>query len=88
MDRIAVKNDLKDLRKQMKGIELKNIYNMDETSLFWKLLPDNTLTHDTIAGGKAQKTRITAVFCCNAIGTRKMKPWFIGKAQTPRCFGS
>lgn len=60
---------------------------MDKTGLFWKSSPDGTLATQQTAGGKTQKAQITANFCCNVTGSQKLKPWFIGKAQNPRCFG-
>jgi hypothetical protein len=60
---------------------------MDETGLFWKLLPDRTLASEQLLGGKLRKERISVVFCCNASGTYKLDPWFIHKRLKPRCFG-
>jgi hypothetical protein len=41
-----------------------------------------------MAGGKVNKARITANFCCNASGTDKLPIWFIGTAAKPRCFAA
>ncbi len=61
---------------------------MDETALYWKTVPDNTLAIVQMAGGKVTKARITANFCCNASGTDKLPIWFIGTAAKPRCFST
>ena len=66
---------------------LEDIYNMNETGLFWKLLPDRTLALEQLPGGKLHKERISVAFCCNASGTHKLNPWFIHKRYRPRCFG-
>ena len=48
--------------------------------------PDGTLATEAYAGGKLEKSRFTANFCCKASGTKKLLPWFIGTAKTLRCF--
>ncbi|UYV67015.1 TIGD4 [Cordylochernes scorpioides] len=66
----------------------KDIFNADETGLFWRLLPDKTLHFkgETCTGRKASKERITILLCCNMDGSEKMQPLVIGKAKQPRCF--
>ena len=68
--------------------ELDDIYNADETGLFFRLAPDQTLAtkSDQAKGCKKDKERITVLFCCNASGKNKIKPLVIGKSQKPRCF--
>ena len=88
VDRILVKEELIELREDLKDVDNENIYNIDETGLFWKTSPDGTLATEQTAGGKHEKARITANFCCNVTGKHKLKPWFIGKAKIPRCFGN
>jgi hypothetical protein len=65
-----------------------DIYNCDETGVFWKLVPDASLstTAFNTAGTKKEKARITVHFCCNADGSHKLKPWIIGTARKPRAF--
>jgi hypothetical protein len=65
---------------------LENVYNFDETALFYRLEPDSTLTTKRISGRKKDKERITVAFCANATGTHKLKPFIIGKYANPRCF--
>ncbi|UYV71483.1 hypothetical protein LAZ67_8003469 [Cordylochernes scorpioides] len=52
----------------------KDIFNADETGLFWRLLPDKTLHFkgETCTGGKASKERITILLCCNMDGATQM----------------
>ena len=82
----AEEAELKDLREQLKNYKREDIFNMDETALFWKLSPDATLASESRASGKLEKAQITVTLACNATGTRKLPPWIIGKAQTPRSF--
>ncbi|XP_041377364.1 tigger transposable element-derived protein 6-like [Gigantopelta aegis] len=65
----------------------KDIFNCDETGLFFRALPDKTLSYKSQAakGGKISKERLTVLLCCSSMG-EKLKPLVIGKAQNPRCF--
>ena len=66
----------------------ENIFNADETGLFWKCLPDKTLTlkGETCSGGKKSKDRITVLVCANMTGSQKLPLLVIGKFARPRCF--
>ncbi|XP_056017299.1 tigger transposable element-derived protein 6-like [Ostrea edulis] len=71
----------------MKNYDLKDIYNIDETGLFYRMLPDRSLsTSDHVKGTKKMKDRITIALVCNADGSDKLKPFVIGKALNPRSF--
>jgi hypothetical protein len=50
-----------------------NTLNIDETGLFWKLIPNRTLATKPGSGGKKSKDRITLAFTCFASG-KKVKP--------------
>lgn len=65
-----------------------DIFNADETSLFWKALPSKTLTIKDMkcSGGKCSKERLTILVACNMTGTEKIPLLAIGKAAKPRCF--
>jgi len=45
--------------------------------------PDWGLTITQMSGKKKEKTRITIGFACNADGSDKFEPFFIGKAKKP-----
>jgi hypothetical protein len=62
------------------------IYNMDKSSYYWKLKPDRSLSTFKANGEKKAKARITIALTCNATGTNKLPPWFIGSAMRPNCF--
>jgi hypothetical protein len=64
----------------------QDIFNMDETGLFWKLTPNRTLATKARSGGKKSKDRVTLAFIVNGDGSEKLEPWIIGKSQNPRCF--
>ncbi|XP_049267704.1 tigger transposable element-derived protein 4-like [Rhipicephalus sanguineus] len=63
-------------------------FNLDETGLFYKLLPEKTLARsgEPCHGGKLSKERITVVVGSNASGSEKLPLLVIGKSKNPRCF--
>jgi len=61
-----------------------DIYNVDETGLFWRMPPSQSLSSGNRPGIKRDKTRISIVCCVNASGTDRLPIWVIGKARTPR----
>ena len=70
------------------GYTRDQIFNCDETGLYYKMLPDRALTtvdNDPI-GAKKAKGRITINACANTAGTIKLTLLFIGKYNNPRCF--
>jgi hypothetical protein len=75
-----------DVRTLCKEYADKDIFNMDETGLFWKMSPDRTLATEVQSGGKKSKDRITLAFTTNADGSEKLDTWAIGKSKKPRCF--
>lgn len=65
------------------------IYNCDESGLFFRLLPDKTLVssrESSAPGRKISKERVTFLACMNASGTHKLKLLVIGKSKNPRAF--
>ena len=65
----------------------EDVYNMDESALFWKISLEGTLATEQTSGGKHDKAQISINLVVNATGTDKVSSWFIGKAANPRCFG-
>lgn len=63
-----------------------DIYNMDETGLYWRKAPNITLATEAQPGMKQDKSQITACMCSNADGSDKVDIWFIGYYQNPRAF--
>lgn len=65
------------------------IYNADESGLFWKMFPDKTLVHckeKSAPGTKMSKERITFLCCANKSGTHKLNIAVVGKSKNPRSF--
>jgi hypothetical protein len=70
-----------------KGYKPQQVFNLDETSLFWKRMPNSTFLskEEKIAPGfKAAKDRLTVLLCGNAKGDFKCKPLLVYHSQTPR----
>lgn len=76
------------LSELTKDYNPEDIFNADETGLYYQCLPDKTLTFkgDACHGGKNSKQRITVLLGANQTGTVKLKPLVIGKSKNPRCF--
>jgi hypothetical protein len=77
-----------------KGYSRENTFNMDESGLFYRCMPNRTCVVD---GGDVQKLgnrtkamkakdRVTAIFCCNSTGTCKIPTLIIGTSKQPHCF--
>ncbi len=68
---------------------LNQIFNCDETGLYYKLMPQKTLASSfekSVDGRKTKKDRVTINACANASGTIKLPLLMIGKSKNPRCF--
>lgn len=65
----------------IQGYEPKKIFNSDETGLFYRVLPEISLTlnKESCKGGKKSKDRLTILFCVNSTGEEKLKPLVIGQ---------
>jgi hypothetical protein len=81
---------LDDLYAIIAQYDPENIYNMDETSLFFRplpryslLMPDEDIS--TSRGKKKSKDRVSLIVCANAMGTHKIPCTLIGKPKAPTC---
>ena len=69
------------------GLSLSQVYNCDETGLYWKALPTKTLAsqrEEKAPGYEVSKERVTILACANATGDHKLPLTMIGKAKKPR----
>lgn len=76
------------IRILLQGMDPKNVYNCDETALFFRALPNKSLVSklEECRGTKLLKDRISVLFCANWAGER-LPPLVIGRCKRPRCFG-
>jgi hypothetical protein len=68
----------------------KNIYNMDETGLFFRLLPRYSIlmpNKDILSTRSKKKTKdcVSMIVCANACRTHKIPCVMIGKTKEPAC---
>ena len=69
------------------GYTQDQIFNVDETGLYWKRMPDRTYIakeEKTQSGYKAAKDRVTLLLGGNASGNCKLMPLFIHRSENPR----
>ena len=63
------------------------IFNVDESGIFWKMPPTRTIMKKTkaqAAGIKLQKARCSILLGGNASGDLKLKPLMINYSENPR----
>ncbi|CAB5393728.1 unnamed protein product [Rhizophagus irregularis] len=85
-DEAAIADALPLLRERCSNYPLEKIYNMDETGLFYRLEPDQTLATKCLSGHKVNKECLSIALYANADGSHKLKSLIIGKFKNPRCF--
>lgn len=85
----AIDNWKSELIELIKNYDSKDIFNLDETGLFWKLLPTKTYAFSTESrfGIKQLKNRVTLTVITNANGSER-KVCLIGASKRPHCFRS
>ena len=78
---------LEEMPRIMSQYSPKDIFNADETGLFYKCLPDKTYEFkgNICKNGKMAKERLTILLCASMMG-EKRTPLVIGKFAKPRCF--
>jgi hypothetical protein len=85
--------EIQQLRELIKKYNLDNVYNMDETGLFYRQLPNRSSVRKNKAARSARgtksmkaKDRVTLYITTNATGTDLVPLSMIGKSENPRCF--
>jgi len=78
-----IENERTRLRTELAPYNLDDIYNADETGLFWAMEPSRTLSNREISGHKKNKSKVSILLTMNASGTDKLPPVFIYKYRTP-----
>lgn len=75
-------------RRLVANYAMEDVFNLDESALFYRLLPNRTLAFkgENCTGGKHAKERLSVAFTVNATGTQKLPLLVIGRFAKPRCF--
>lgn len=82
-----IKECLFKISSEISEFKPSDIFNMDETALFYDFIGDKTLSIQACTRGtKNSKQRITIALTCNANGTEKLPILVIGTAGNPRAF--
>jgi hypothetical protein len=82
----AVGAALSDIHAVVDVYAKKDVFNMDETGLCWRLQVDNSLAIRQLEGQKINKEHITLVICANSDNSEKIPLTIIGKHLNPCCF--
>lgn len=82
----SLHTDRLELQELLSHYSPDDIFNVDETALFYRLPPNRTLATIKRNGRKLCKDRLTIGFCCNLSGSENIDPLVIGKSAKPRCF--
>jgi hypothetical protein len=80
----SIHDEMKPIQAICDQYQPQDIYNMDETGLYWRRMPNGGLSTDSHAGQKKDKTRISIAVATNATGSDRLPLWLIGTAKTPR----
>ena len=72
----------------LEGYWPNEVYNADETGLYYRATPDGSLCycHKKLSVSKKAMERITVLCCSNLTGSDKYKFLVIGKSLRPHCF--
>ncbi|KAI0992652.1 hypothetical protein K3495_g15533 [Podosphaera aphanis] len=82
---VNAEDEINSIREALVDVPLSDIYNCDETGLFYKAVTDVSLSKSQLPGHKANKERITAMQTVSASG-QSLKIWYIGMSSQPHCF--
>jgi hypothetical protein len=87
MDQNVVTHWKQNLPNIIQGYDTKDIWNVDETGLLWKGVPNHNLVlqGEKCKIGKLAKERLTIALLCSTT-SEKFKPLVIGKSHMPQAF--
>jgi hypothetical protein len=90
-DTESTKQILNEFQFACEGYCDEQLYNCDESALFYRILTTKSLDLKSApnkAGLKLSKDHVTLLFCLNKAGIHGLPPLLIGKSKNPRCFKS
>jgi hypothetical protein len=81
---VTAEEEMKAVRTLCGEYNEEDVYNMDETGLFWRSAVNHGLLSAPLPGRKQDRSRITLVCCTNSTGSDRLPLWCIGHAKQPR----
>ena len=66
------------------GLSPEQVYNADETGLFWRCSHSPNPEGGPVPGPTQSKDRLTVLMCANATGSHRIKPLVVGKWGGPK----
>ena len=75
--------EIKDLIEEYDPVD---VFNMDETGLFYRMEPNQSLATHQLSSKKQHKERLTIALTSNMDGNIKLRPFIINKNLRPRAF--
>jgi DDE superfamily endonuclease./Tc5 transposase DNA-binding domain. len=70
-----VDEEMISIRQVISKYSPKDVFNCDETGLYWRMIPNRSLTTHSIPGRKKDKARITLHFCTNSDASERIPVW-------------
>ena len=82
----SVKEEWMRMQCELQGWDLNDMFNVYETSFFWKSIQNNGLLTKGLPGRKLDKMGVSVLVMMNATGTEKICLLFIATVRKPQCF--
>ena len=89
---VGTQERMEEIRSTLAKYDLKNIYNMDESGLFYRMGPSRSYllasenrSEIRVTELQRHKHRLSLVFCVNADASHSFPISFIGKSKNPIC---
>jgi hypothetical protein len=86
-DKKAISEHIPHIRNKIAAYVPSDVYNMDETALYYRSAPKTTISRNNVNGTKENKSRFTIALTVNADASDRRELLIIGKSSKPRCFG-
>lgn len=74
------------IREKLNSYDFKDIYNMNKSTLYWKMSSERILTTINMSDGKHEKTKILINLTINVFDNHKFHFWFIDTIAKSQCF--
>lgn len=76
---LAIKVEVEVLQQMISRYNLDDVYNTDESGLFLQTSSEWTIDNEKRSGTKSESSCISILFCANAMGSDRTKPFILSK---------